>query len=231
MTHTNIRFPSSPVTDVTSCLSSGPAPISASPPSISDALKQIPLSSWENPSFMQTLDALIKETLRVAQPHTAMRKNVGPEFYIDGKRIETGDYVVYPFSDVHLDEEIYDNATAWKPERWLNPNIGRGDEKDMPFGYVGWGGGILLSYSRLRMTWLTCDCTGKNICLGTRLAKIELKLIISMFVLGFDLSIVDKKGNGRGKMPLPQPDWNDILLCKPKQMFWMEFEKREGVQL
>jgi len=167
-----------------------------------------------------------------------MRRNVGPEFYIDGKRIETGDYVVYPFSDVHLDEEIYENAAAWMPERWLNLNAGCDGEKDMrmpgsgmPFGYVGWGGGILLSYSKLRMAWLTCDYTGKNICLGTRLAKVELKLIVSMFVLGFDLGIVDKKGNGRGEMPLPQPNWNDILLCRPEKKFWMGFERREGVQL
>lgn len=165
-THTNIRFPPSPITTDTpvSCLPSCLAPISAPPSSISDALSQIPLSLWENPSCTQILDALIKETLRVAQPHVAMRKNVGPEFYIDGKRIETGDYVVYPFSDVHLDEGIYENATAWKPERWLDPSVGCDDEKDMhtpgrgvPFGYVGWGGGIFLSYSRLRMTRLTCD--------------------------------------------------------------------------
>ncbi|KAL9710334.1 hypothetical protein Ac2012v2_006633 [Leucoagaricus gongylophorus] len=149
-THTNVRFPSSQITPLSpvSWPSSSPTPTTTPPlPSISDALNQIPLSSWEDPSCTRILDALIKETLRVAQPHTAMRRNVGPEFYIDGKRIETGDYVVYPFSDVHLDEEIYENAAAWMPERWLNPSD---DEKDTfvmpgrgtPFGYVGWGGGM-----------------------------------------------------------------------------------------
>jgi len=63
------------------------------------------------------------------------------------------------------------------------------------------------------------------------LAKAELKLIVSMFVLGFDSSIADKKGDGRGEMALPQPNWNDILLCRPEKKFWMGFERRKGVQL
>ena len=239
-THTNVRFPSSQITPLSpvSWPSSSPTPTTTPPlPSISDALNQIPLSSWEDPSCTRILDALIKETLRVAQPHTAMRRNVGPEFYIDGKRIETGDYVVYPFSDVHLDEEIYENAAAWIPERWLNPSD---DEKDTfvmpgrgtPFGYVGWGGGMFRFLIRdcAWHAWL-CNCTGKNTCLGTRLAKAELKLIVSMFVLGFDSSIADKKGDGWGEMALPQPNWNDILLCRPEKKFWMGFERRKGVQL
>jgi len=52
-----------------------------------------------------------------------------------------------------------------------------------------------------------------------------------MFVLGFDFGIVDKKGNGRGEMSLPQPDWNDTLSCRPKTKVWMGFKRREGVQL
>jgi len=63
------------------------------------------------------------------------------------------------------------------------------------------------------------------------LAKAELKLIVSMFVLGFDLGIADKKGDGQREMALPQPNWNDILLCRPEKKFWMGFERRKGVQL
>jgi len=52
-----------------------------------------------------------------------------------------------------------------------------------------------------------------------------------MFVLGFDFGIVDKKGNGREEMSLPQPDWNDTLSCRPKTKVWVGFKRREGVQL
>jgi hypothetical protein len=108
--------------------------------SISKALNRIPLKSWE--SSTPILDALIKETLRIAEPHTAMRRNLGPEFYIDGKLVETGDYVIYPFSDVHLDENVYEKAGVWLPERWLGSEDADTDPaKGVPFGYVGWGAG------------------------------------------------------------------------------------------
>lgn len=71
---------------------------------------------------------------------------------------------------------------------------------------------------------------GKHMCLGTRLAKVELKLIVSMFLLGFDLSIVDK--HGKSKDELPKPNWNDILLCRPpKGSFYLGFERKEGILL
>ncbi|KAG5654445.1 hypothetical protein H0H81_002635 [Sphagnurus paluster] len=151
--------------------------------SLSARLAMLPLEVWE--SETPVLDAIIKETTRVAQPHTAMRRNLGPPVYIDGKIIPTGAYVVYPFSDVHLDPELYPDPWAFNP--------GRAEvNKEVPFSYVGWGG-------------------GKTLCLGTRLAKVELKLIAAMFLLGFRHSVVNKAG-----LPtMPTPNWNDILLCRP----------------
>jgi sterol 14-demethylase len=203
--------------------------------SISQTLKRIPLEAWEHSTPI--MDALIKETLRVAQPHTAMRRNVGPEFYIDGKLVPTGTYVVYPFSDVHLDEEIYEDAWKFDPGRWLN-----GDETEMkgekgvPFGYIGWGAGTCLSFAVSNelniLIILSSDAfdLGKHVCLGTRLAKVELKLIVSMFLLGFDLDIVDKRGKPQEN--LPKPNWNDIILCRPpKDSFYLGFERKGGALL
>lgn len=96
----------------------------------------IPLEIWE--SETPVLDAIIKETTRIAQPHCAMRRNLGPPIYIDGKMISTGDYIIYPFSDVHLDPEIY--ADPWS----FNP--GREEVKEIPFGYIGWGGGRSIAF-------------------------------------------------------------------------------------
>ncbi|KAK2464566.1 hypothetical protein APHAL10511_003424 [Amanita phalloides] len=154
--------------------------------SLSAQLATIPLEVWE--SATPVLDAIIKETTRVAQPHTAMRRNLGPEFYIDKKRIPTGAYVVYPFSDVHLNPQLYPDPWKFDP--------GRAAVKGTSYGYVGWGG-------------------GKTSCLGTRLAKVELKLITAMFVLGFRHGIVNEAGEVAN--PLPTPDWNDILHCRPQE--------------
>lgn len=81
---------------------------------------------------MPVFDAMIRETLRVAQPHTAMRRNIGPDTYINGARIPSGAYVVYPFSDVHLNSALYPDPWRWDPAR---------SESKLPFSYVGWGGG------------------------------------------------------------------------------------------
>lgn len=99
--------------------------------SLSARLATIPLEAWEGET--PVLDALIRETTRVAQPHTAMRRNLGPELYIDNKIIPTGAYVIYPFSDVHLDPELYPDPWKFDP--------GRKEATHVPYGYVGWGGG------------------------------------------------------------------------------------------
>lgn len=106
-------------------------PIPSSSSSLASQLSTIPLEVWENETPI--LDALIRETTRVAQPHTAMRRNLGPELYINNKIIPTGAYVIYPFSDVHLDPELYPDPWKFDPAR---PEV-----KDVPFSYVGWGSG------------------------------------------------------------------------------------------
>ncbi|RDB29921.1 Lanosterol 14-alpha demethylase [Hypsizygus marmoreus] len=171
-------------------------PVSTTSESLSSRLATIPLEVWE--SETPVLDAIIKETTRVAQPHTAMRRNIGPPMYIDGKIIPTGSYVVYPFSDVHLDPALYPDPWAFNP--------GREEVKNIPFGYVGWGG-------------------GKTLCLGTRLAKVELKLVGAMFALGFHHTVVDKSG----EPTIPTPNWNDILLCRPppEKTAYLRYERSD----
>ena len=97
---------------------------------LSAALSQIPLDAWEG--SMPVLDAVIRETTRLAQPHTAMRKNMGPDVHVDGKLVPSGHYVVYPFSDVHLNEELYPDPWKFDPGR---------PHPDARFSHVGWGGG------------------------------------------------------------------------------------------
>ncbi|KIY47408.1 cytochrome P450 [Fistulina hepatica ATCC 64428] len=153
--------------------------------SLSERLSTIPVEVWEDPNTTPVLDAMIKETLRVAQSNAAMRKNLGPTVYIDGKAVPTGAYVVYPFSDVHLDPQIYADPWTFNPMR---------PEPQAHLGYVGWGG-------------------GNTVCLGRRLAKMEMKLAAAMFVMGFRHQLVDSSGHPLNAAPVP--DWNDILFCRP----------------
>jgi len=121
----------SPVSSPANEIPSAGFPIS----SLSAQLASIPIEAWENET--PVLDALIRETTRVAQPHTAMRRNLGPELYINNKIIPSGAYVIYPFSDVHLDPELYPDPWKFDP--------GRNEVTHVPFGSIGWGGGQLLS--------------------------------------------------------------------------------------
>ncbi|OBZ67988.1 Lanosterol 14-alpha demethylase [Grifola frondosa] len=147
--------------------------------SLSAQLSDIPLEAWENE--VPVLDSIIRETLRLAEPHAAMRQNVGPEIRLGGKIVPGGAYVVYPYSDVHLNPELYPDPLRFDPARGVSK---------MPYAYVGLGG-------------------GNTMCLGQRLAKLELKLITALLVLGFELHAVDQAGLVLDE--LPQPDWNDTL--------------------
>ncbi|KAF7325856.1 Cytochrome P450 [Mycena kentingensis (nom. inval.)] len=154
--------------------------------STSARLAEIPLEAWE--ASTPVLDAIIRETLRVAQPHTAMRRNLGPDTYILDKRIPAGAYVVYPFSDVHLDPDIYPDPWRFDPARSAKGCASQAGA-DAELSYVGWG-------------------VGKTTCLGTRLAKLELKLVLALFLLAFDHTTEGAE---------PRPNWNDILMCRPER--------------
>lgn len=121
---------------------SSPSSPAGSSSSLAAQLAFIPLEAWENET--PVLDALIRETTRIAQPHTAMRRNIGPELYINNKIIPSGAYVIYPFSDIHLDPELYPDPWKFDP--------GRKEVTHVPYGYLGWGGGQL-SF----LHFLSCD--------------------------------------------------------------------------
>jgi sterol 14-demethylase len=121
---------------------------SSSDPSqpLSKRLASISLETWE--SETPVLDSIIRETTRVAQPHTAMRRNLGPDLYIDDKLIPSGAYVIYPFSDVHLDPDLYPDPWKFDP--------GRKEPEGVPYSYIGWGGGKhLLSNTLSKILRLT----------------------------------------------------------------------------
>ncbi|ETW77953.1 cytochrome P450 monooxygenase 90 [Heterobasidion irregulare TC 32-1] len=168
-------------------------PLNSTPTTQATLLSTIPLTVWE--SEMPVLDSLIRETLRMAQPHVAMRRNVGPDMYIGGKSVPSGAFAIYPFSDVHLNPDIYPDPWKFDPAR----AEGKGD-----FGYIGWGG-------------------GRVNCLGTRLAKVEMKLITAMLLLEFDFNTVD--AGGRIADPHPRPNWNDTLSCRPSNgSYFLKYE-------
>ena len=127
------------------------------------ALSAIPLLAWE--SKTPQLDLCIRETLRRAQPHSAVRRNTGPELTIDNHTVPSGAFILYPFADTLLNPAVYPNPLKWDPARDI-----RQDK------FIGWGG-------------------GKHMCKGQRLATLTMKLVVAYSLMRFDLAIVDRKGD------------------------------------
>ena len=171
-------------------------------------LAQIPLEAWERRT--PVLDKVIREILRLAQPHTAMRRNMGPATYIGGTRVPSGAYVVYPFSDVHLDPQLYPDPWSFEPDR---------AECTAQYEYVGWGGGKRFLPLPSRLHVASCivltsrALVGRTTCLGQRLAKLQLKLVTALLLMTMDFALVDE--TGAEPHSLPRPNWNDTLTCKP----------------
>lgn len=98
---------------------------------LENQLSKLSLDDWE--SKTPILDLVVAEMLRLAQPHAAVRRNLGPDFYIDGKLIPAKSYLVYPFSDIHHNPEVYPDPLEFRPGREIPTNV--------PYAHLGWGAG------------------------------------------------------------------------------------------
>ena len=100
-------------------------------------LSTIPLSAWEDE--LPSVDAIIRETLRLSGSGTFLRRNLAKDVRIGAATIKRGDFVVYSAADVHLNPDIYANPMIFDPDRY-----GPGHEEDRKeaFGYLSWGAGM-----------------------------------------------------------------------------------------
>jgi len=163
----------------------------------------IPLSAWEGE--LPCTDLVIRETIRLSLNLSIPRRNTQRNITIDGVTIEKGDFVMYSAAQVHLNPDIYPNPTTFDPGRYI---LGREEDKKEGLAYLGWGAGECfgVSYSIVCYLHLPRD-PGRHPCAGMKVAKLQLKLVLGLMVLGYDFSVVDKMG--KSISVLPQPDLND----------------------
>ncbi|GLB42444.1 putative cytochrome P450 [Lyophyllum shimeji] len=154
-------------------------------------LSAIPISVWEDE--MPIMDLVIRETLRLVLNGTVLRRNLAADVALagTGKVLPRGNFVAFPLSDVHLNPEIYADPAAWDPTRFMP---GREEDRKVPFGYLGWG-------------------AGRHPCTGMKVAKLEMKIIVALFLAGYEFDVVDAAG--RFPERLPTPDYNDIQQARP----------------
>ena len=154
---------------------------STSFPTICDKLSAIPLEAWDDE--LPILDACNRESHRLSFTGVVLRRNVRKDINIGGKVVKFGDFLTYSLSEVHLNQECYPEPQKYDPGRWLRPD----PAPKAAYPFLGWG-------------------AGRHPCPGARLAKLEMKLIIVMFLLRYEYELVD--GDGKFPNPLPVPNRN-----------------------
>ena len=170
---------------------------------------------------------IIREAIRLSQAYVAFRRNVGPAMYIDGKIIPTGALVAHPAANVHLDPALYPDPWKFDPAR------------PQPKGnltYLGWGGGAFLRLCLLLKGIIRADvddvrifffAVGRTTCMGSRLARLNIKLLSALLLMDFDFDTVD--ANGRVVDAPPKPNWNDSIGCRPAQgKFFLKYRRRDN---
>ncbi|KIM37023.1 hypothetical protein M413DRAFT_31186 [Hebeloma cylindrosporum] len=163
-------------------------------------LASIPLNAWEDE--LPSVDLVIRETLRFTVSGSLLRRNVQKDIVVDGVTIKRGDFMAYPTFEAHMNPDIYSNPESFDPDRYLE---GRGEDKKELFAYVAWG-------------------AGRHPCAGMKIAKLEIKLVLALVLLGYKYDLV----NEAGKYPdiLPEPDRNDLVLGMPLgEPCYLKFER------
>ena len=150
---------------------------------LSEKLGALPISAWEDE--FPVFDACIRESQRMVFAHVALRRNVYEDITIGEKVVKRGDFLAYSPADVHLNPKYYPEPHKYDPGRWLRPD----PVVDTIYPFLGWG-------------------AGRHPCTGMKVAKVELKLILAMFLTKYEFDLVDKNGNFPD--PLPVPNRNDM---------------------
>ena len=147
-----------------------------------EKLSAVPVSAWEDE--LPILDACTRESHRMAFNIASTRRNVGEDIKFGGKVVARGDFLTYPMSEVHRNPDYYPQPDKYDPGRWLRPD----PVPKAVFPFLGWG-------------------AGRNPCPGMKLAKVEMKFVVAMFLMRYEYRLVHQ--DGKFPNPLPVPDTND----------------------
>jgi len=149
---------------------------------LSEKFGAVPVSAWEDE--LPTLDACIRESHRISMTGAALRRNTR-EMKIGEQVVKRGDFLAYSLADVHLNPEYYPEPYKYDPGRWLRPD----PVPNAAYPFLGWG-------------------AGRHPCTGIKIAKLEMKLTITVSLMRYEFDLVDQ--DGKFPDPLPVPNRNDI---------------------
>ena len=148
-----------------------------------EKLGTIPISAWEDE--LPIFEACSRESQRISMTGGVLRRDIHGEVKIGDKVVKRGDFLTYFLGDVHLNPNYYPEPYKYDPGRWLRPD-------PVPatiYPFLGWG-------------------AGRHPCTGMKVAKLEMKLILAIFLTRYEFDLVDK--DGEFPNPLPVRNGNDV---------------------
>lgn len=138
------------------------------------------------------LDALISEVLRIEPPVPFVtRKIINRNFQLGDRELEVDQELGVCISLLHRHSKTWSNPSEFRPERFLA-------QKYTPYEYAPFGGG-----------------TRK--CIGAELAVLELKILIGLYILHYDSSLLEA--------PNPSAEVLQITVG-PKKAILLNYSKK-----
>ena len=122
------------------------------------------LSPYQLISKLKFLDCIIRESLRLHPPVAFIERQIEEEIVLNSVRIPKGSQVTLQFLQLHRNEEIWNDALIFKPERFEELSF----LERKPFSYVPFSG------------------DPRN-CIGRKFAMMEMKLTLYHILLKYKL--------------------------------------------
>ncbi|XP_023292296.2 probable cytochrome P450 12d1 proximal, mitochondrial [Lucilia cuprina] len=120
-----------------------------------------------NTKNLPYLRAVIKESMRYFPNGTGSSRKPVNDVILSGYRIPKGSNVVLNFNCLLKDEAFFPQPDKFLPERWLRDENNKKDKLD-PFSYLPFG-------------------VGPRICVGKRLAELEMEVVLLKLLRNFDV--------------------------------------------
>lgn len=125
-----------------------------------------------NVNSLRYLDAVLKETLRIYSLAPIITRNLDNDLKFGDYTIPKNSEIVLCIEAIHMDEQLYQNADKFMPERWLPGNEHM--RSNHPFSYLPFSG-------------------GRRNCIAKKFALIELKLALIHIIRNFDVKLLTSK--------------------------------------
>jgi cytochrome P450 len=122
-----------------------------------------------DPDDTAYLDAVIKESLRVRPIIADVARKTTRPLTLAGYEIPTGTILLAAITAVHARDDVYRDAAAFRPERWLEP-----DAPPETYTWIPFGGGV-------------------RRCLGAAFAQEEMRVVLREIVSRADLRAVSAR--------------------------------------